>query len=130
MIEQAKPVTVDLKDTPLEEALKECFKNQPLSYTISEKTIIVVAKTSVIQKETEIRVSPKSIVTEVAVTDTIIGKVTTLDGNPLPEVNILIKGSKQGTFTDANGRYKISCSPDDKILVFSHLVSCQQSYDG
>ena len=39
----------------------------------------------------------------------ITGKVTDLDTNePLPGVNILVKGTTQGTVTDVEGNFKIN----------------------
>ena len=37
----------------------------------------------------------------------ISGTVSSTDGNPLPGVNILVKGSTQGTQSDFDGRYTI-----------------------
>ncbi len=52
---------------------------------------------------------------------TLSGKVTdTSDGTPLPGVNVLIKGSSNGTTTDAGGTYSLSVLPDD-VLLFSFV---------
>lgn len=52
---------------------------------------------------------------------TINGKVTSpVDGTPLPGVNVLIKGSSQGTITDIDGNYSISANDTD-VLVFSFV---------
>jgi len=52
---------------------------------------------------------------------TITGKVTDEDGNPLPGVNILIKGTSTGTITDANGNYSIEVDDPNAALVFSFI---------
>lgn len=48
---------------------------------------------------------------------------TVLDqfGNPIPEVSIMLKGTKLGTQTDFNGNFKINVSEPENILVFSYL---------
>ncbi|MEN7548491.1 SusC/RagA family TonB-linked outer membrane protein [Rapidithrix thailandica] len=52
---------------------------------------------------------------------TISGKVTSQeDGEPLPGVSILIKGTAQGTTTNFEGSYKLA-APKDAILVFSFI---------
>lgn len=52
---------------------------------------------------------------------TISGKVTTTtDGQPLPGVSIVVKGSNSGTVTDAEGKYSIA-SARNKTLVFSYI---------
>ncbi len=40
----AKEVTLNISNGDLEEVLKQCFKDQPLSYSIVNRTIIVKAK--------------------------------------------------------------------------------------
>lgn len=50
---------------------------------------------------------------------TVSGTVTGSDGGALIGVNILVKGSSNGTTTDENGQYRFSV-PDDAVLVFSY----------
>ena len=51
---------------------------------------------------------------------TIQGKVTTSDSEePLPGVNVVIKGSIHGTITDVDGNYSIEVKDKDTVLVFS-----------
>lgn len=50
------------------------------------------------------------------------GKVTsTEDGSPVPGVNVVIKGTTNGTTTDADGVYSLSVPADGGILVFSFI---------
>jgi len=49
---------------------------------------------------------------------TITGKVTSVDGQPIPFANVIIKDTKSGAVTDFDGRYKISAVPN-QTLVFS-----------
>lgn len=46
---------------------------------------------------------------------------TNSDGQPLPSVTVLIKGTNQGTTTGANGRYTIQVPNQNSILVFSYI---------
>jgi len=43
------------------------------------------------------------------------------DNSPLPGVNILVKGTSQGTISDAQGRYAINVPSADATLVFSFV---------
>ena len=43
------------------------------------------------------------------------------DGSTLPGVNILVKGTTQGTVTDIDGEYRISVPNDETTLVFSSI---------
>ena len=49
------------------------------------------------------------------------GSVRDESGNPLPGVNILVKGTTSGTTTDVNGEYSLEVESDDAILVFSFI---------
>jgi TonB-linked SusC/RagA family outer membrane protein len=52
----------------------------------------------------------------------VTGKVTSSEDNSgLPGVSVLVKGSQQGTITDADGRYSISVPDNSAILVFSFI---------
>ncbi len=52
---------------------------------------------------------------------TITGTIVDPDGQPLPGVTVVVKGSNQGTITDAEGKYSFSGVPDDATLVFSYI---------
>jgi len=61
------------------------------------------------------------------------GKVTDDASAGLPGVNILLKGTTQGTVTDTNGEYSLSVpSPADAVLVFSFIgyATQEQSLQG
>ncbi|SEW51021.1 SusC/RagA family TonB-linked outer membrane protein [Chitinophaga arvensicola] len=56
------------------------------------------------------------------------GQVTDAgSGSPLPSVTIGVKGTSQGAFTDANGRYTIAASATDS-LVFSMIGYVSKTY--
>ncbi|MGQ1889217.1 SusC/RagA family TonB-linked outer membrane protein [Thermophagus sp. OGC60D27] len=52
---------------------------------------------------------------------TVQGTVTTKNNEPIPGVNILIKGTTQGTISDINGAYSLEVSSPDDVLVFSFI---------
>lgn len=53
---------------------------------------------------------------------TVTGKVIgALDGEGLPGVNVLLKGSQGGTITDMNGQYSLQVEDENSILVFSYV---------
>jgi TonB-linked SusC/RagA family outer membrane protein len=49
------------------------------------------------------------------------GTVTDETNNPLPGVNVLVRGTTLGTTTDLNGIYKIRVSDPSAVLVFSFI---------
>lgn len=52
---------------------------------------------------------------------TLSGKVTGIDGQPVPGVSVVVKGTTTGTVTDANGNYSLLTGATDKVLVFSYI---------
>jgi hypothetical protein len=53
------------------------------------------------------------------VTGTILDKE--FNNEPLPFANIVIKGTKQGTSTDENGKYTIALKPGNYTIVIGYL---------
>jgi TonB-dependent starch-binding outer membrane protein SusC len=49
------------------------------------------------------------------------GKVQDEAGNAMPGVNIIVKGTSQGTTTDSDGLYNISIEDSNTVLVFSFI---------
>ncbi|MBS1680371.1 MAG: SusC/RagA family TonB-linked outer membrane protein [Bacteroidetes bacterium] len=60
---------------------------------------------------------------------TVSGRVTAEDGSSLPGVNVLLKGTTNGTVTDANGDFKMSVPSSGGILVFSFIGMSTQEED-
>ncbi|MFV0506652.1 MAG: carboxypeptidase-like regulatory domain-containing protein, partial [Bacteroidales bacterium] len=56
-----------------------------------------------------------------AQTKTISGKVTDSNGQPLPGVTVVEKGSTNGTITDVDGKYILVVSSEAKSLTFSFV---------
>ncbi|MDR1503855.1 MAG: TonB-dependent receptor [Prevotella sp.] len=49
------------------------------------------------------------------------GEVTDPMGSTLPGVNVLEKGTTNGTITDADGRFELTLQTDNPILIFSYI---------
>ncbi|BDD02571.1 SusC/RagA family TonB-linked outer membrane protein [Aureibacter tunicatorum] len=52
---------------------------------------------------------------------TISGSVKDSNGEPLPGVNVIVKGTSNGTITDFDGNFRVDLSSEDAILVFSFV---------
>ena len=52
---------------------------------------------------------------------TVTGKVSADDGSALPGVNVVLKGTTNGTVTDADGNYKLTLPSGGGSLVFSFI---------
>jgi TonB-linked SusC/RagA family outer membrane protein len=107
MLSETRSVDVLFKNTSLEEALQKCFLNQPLTYAINEKTVVIRRK-SEIKKQNFPPV-------------TIRGRVTDDKGEPLPGVGIKVKGSSIGATTDTDGKYALTVPDGNSTLIFSSI---------
>ena len=102
-LQETKPVTVSVKDTPLQAALDQCFQDQPLEFSLEEKYIILHEKPAGIKNEFI----------------DITGIVKNENGDPLNGIAVTISGSRTGTSTDANGRFSLEKIPENVTLEFS-----------
>jgi len=57
---------------------------------------------------------------------TVSGKVTDVSGQPMPGVSIIIKGTTQGTVTNAEGNYTLSNVPSSATLNFTFVGMLSQ----
>ena len=108
-LQQAGRVTIDVKEAPLEKALELCFKNQPLTWSVIGKTIIVKLK-----EEPVVAGAPLPPIE-------IGGTITDEDGIPLNGVSISVKGVAKGVTTNAKGEFSITGVDDNAVLVFSFV---------
>ncbi len=98
------------KDASIKDVLDKCLENTGLSYGIDGNHIIIKPA------------PPKPVIPQKPKTITITGKVTDENGEPLPYVNIYIKGDTQGVITDPKGNYSISVEQkEDMVLVASFI---------
>ncbi|WP_316805523.1 SusC/RagA family TonB-linked outer membrane protein [Pedobacter nototheniae] len=103
-------VTVKVKDASIEEALNASFKNTRISYKIEGKNILLKITTSPIEA---------GLINVIKPPVNIKGRVADEKNNPLPGVNVKIKGTNTGTVTDAQGKYQLTVPDGNRILVFS-----------
>ncbi len=113
-IQKAKLVTVSLQDATLEEALKACFSQQPLTAGVIEHHIVVKER-----EEPPVRIVAEAPPPPADVS--ITGKVTDANGKPLENVSVQVKGGASGTTTDAQGNFSINVPDAQATLVFSSI---------
>ncbi|MFC3199871.1 TonB-dependent receptor [Parapedobacter deserti] len=110
-IQQAEPVTIEIKDAALDEALKKLFAATPFNYTKKGKTIVIKALPTPRVPESRSR-SQDRIVS---------GQVVDEAGNPVAGVTVTVKGKAAAVTTNEDGRYQISVSDDSAVLVFTNI---------
>ncbi|MDR1866607.1 MAG: TonB-dependent receptor [Bacteroidales bacterium] len=109
-IDTEKAVSVNVTDQEFGEALKTLFAAAGLNYRITD-TYVVVYKSG--EKASQPPVVQQNI--------RIAGAVTDGGGDPIPGVNIVVKGTTQGVISDAAGQYVISVPDKNSVLVFSFV---------
>jgi TonB-linked SusC/RagA family outer membrane protein len=113
ILQKAKPVDIEVKNMQLNEALNLVFKDQPLTYSIVEKVIVVKEKKeSPVIKSGDIPVPPP----------TVKGRITNEKGEPVVGVNISLKGGKIIGVTNDNGEFVLNNIPDNAVIVFSAVT--------
>ena len=105
----------------------DAFLDLNRSVKVNRSAIEVGALLNEILKDTELTyreqndkfivITPKSLLQGITIT----GTVSEADGEPIPGVSVIIKGTSTGTATDANGRYSISVPNNNAVLQFSYL---------
>ncbi|WP_158280756.1 SusC/RagA family TonB-linked outer membrane protein [Pararcticibacter amylolyticus] len=108
VLERANPVTVKVVKQDLKVLLADIFRNQPLTYIVEDKAIVVNVKTN----------GAASFVKDRVITGTVVSED---DGIPLPGVSVKVKGAARGVTTNANGYYSISVPGDGSVLQFAYV---------
>ncbi|HEY9047740.1 MAG TPA: SusC/RagA family TonB-linked outer membrane protein [Ohtaekwangia sp.] len=119
---------LDYSTYTLEELLEKVLAGARLSYKrINKRQYSIFSdrteKTGVYPETEESEVQEESSQTEAMIPLLkISGTVTAKDdGLPLPGVNVLLKGTANGTTTDAEGKYILTIPDEGGILVFSFI---------
>lgn len=108
-------VNINLHNASVKAAMDACINGKMLSYEIIDKTIIVkrIPNTAKVGTDHPLIVLP-------ALSYAISGTVQDSTGTLLSGVSVSIKGTFNGTFTNANGSFSLAVSKGD-VLVFSHV---------
>lgn len=96
-------LTVNLQENKIDEVLDKLLENSSITFELMDNNIVVITPNKQLQKN-------------------IKGKVTdALSREPLPGVNVFIKGTTTGTITDVDGNYNITIPDEQAVLVFSFV---------
>lgn len=97
-------IDIRVKNVALDAALERCFKDQPLTWSIVEKTVVVQRKQDNVASS-----GPE-----------VHGRVTDSTGVALAGVSVSVVGARRGVATDADGEFKINV-PENSSLHFSFV---------
>lgn len=110
-IDLNKRVDLKSKKSTVEDLLNDLLVDANLTYRILDNNLIVITPRdeSLTGKE------------GMRQGTFISGEIKDIYGNPLPGVNVLVKGTTTGTISDNQGKYSLEVPHEDAILVFSYV---------
>jgi TonB-linked SusC/RagA family outer membrane protein len=111
LLKKASLVTINVKDASLEEVLAICFNNQPLTYKVDDKVVML--------KEKERSFLDKVIdaFNNIDVQVTVVSE----DGTPLNGATITIKGTNRRVIAGAGGLVVLPNVDEKAVLVVTYL---------
>lgn len=109
-LEGTSNVSIKVKDESLEQVLNLCFKDQPLSYTIAERHVIIRIKERPVENRNE---PPKLL--------DVSGRIVNDKGDPLPGTSIRVKGTKNGAFANEAGEFVIKGVEPNATLIITRV---------
>lgn len=104
------PITYQVKNATLKDVLEQCFRNQPLSFVIEDRYIVVLTKP--VPAQTGIT-SPDLI--------DVSGKVVGENGEALEGVTITAKKSGKITISNAQGEFNLKGIDENEILLITSV---------
>lgn len=111
ILNQVKPISIDVKNASIDNVLQKVFKNAPVKWIIQGNIISLVPKA----------VSNNAPTKTWEVEKKIKGKVVNEKGEPLPGVNIVAKGTKTSTQTDFDGSFILNLPDEVTELVITYI---------
>jgi TonB-linked SusC/RagA family outer membrane protein len=111
-LKNAKKVSIEAKDAPLDNVLEQCFKSQPFTYTISGSIITI--------RPRNVSHSENANVQTILPID-VRGRVVNEKGEPAVGVTVTIKGTEIVTSTNNNGEFSLRSIDREAVLVFTSV---------
>jgi TonB-linked SusC/RagA family outer membrane protein len=110
-LQGAHKVTLDVKGLSVEEFLDLCLKGQPLTYKVIGQTVVIGRKEDKVVADIPAQNEDNY---------EIKGKITNEKGEPLGGASVMVKGTKKGTITDADGSFDLKNVEPGKILIITY----------
>jgi TonB-linked SusC/RagA family outer membrane protein len=111
-LEKTQSVNLDVRSQNIESVLNLCFHQQPLTYSIVDKVVIIKRKPGNTHEAT-----PEEKITPAA--PPVTGVVLSSDGSPIPGTVVQIKGTNKGTVTDADGHFSLEAPIGATLVIRS-----------
>ncbi len=116
LIDVAKKVDIKIEEEKVDAILARLFSKEEVDFLIKDRYIILTPVDG--EKESFLAQQPA-----------VSGTVTDEVGQPLPGVTVVVKGTTQGTVTNADGEYSLTNIPEDATLQFSFVGMVTQEME-
>ncbi len=104
MIDLDKRISLSVKNKPVEAVMADITRKANIQYKMLEDNLIVILPSETQQART------------------VTGKVTaSMDGSPIPGVNVVVQNTGTGTITDLDGNYSVDVGSENPVIVFSYV---------
>ncbi|HWV64708.1 SusC/RagA family TonB-linked outer membrane protein, partial [Chitinophaga sp.] len=113
VIKNVKPVTLNIKNADLKEVLDKCFNDQPVSYSISNKTVLIMARPAHRPGNNNNDKEQKQRITGTVTDET--------NGDPLIGASVAVEGTTIGASTNEKGFFSLDAPGPDAVLVISYV---------
>jgi len=110
-LDQTKRISVNLNQSPIDEALKIVLADQPISFELTEQTIVLRKKETTFLE----RLADRWAAIDV------LGKVVDEKGQPLAGATVKVKGKSQTTKTNKDGEFFLKDVDEGSILQISYV---------
>jgi TonB-linked SusC/RagA family outer membrane protein len=114
LIDVEREVNIDVENASVDMIVAQLFGND-ISKVIYDRQIVLTPKDRPFENEQRIGL-PEQILQK-----KIEGQVVDADGNPIPGVTVVVKGTTIGVITDIDGKYSITTVTQGGKLVFSSV---------
>jgi TonB-linked SusC/RagA family outer membrane protein len=118
LVDVTRKVDAQYKDVKIIDILEELFSGESIEYIVKDRQIIL----SPLNYDALYTEPARKQQVEVS------GTVVDADGTGLPGVNIIEKGTENGTISDIDGRYSITVAGPEATIVFSFVGYLQEEY--
>ncbi|MBK0379911.1 TonB-dependent receptor [Mucilaginibacter segetis] len=113
LLKKAGPITVNVKNVSITDALTACFNGQPITFSITDKIVVFKSKAP---PETDV------VKTTIDITGTVLDET----GQPLPGATVQVKGTNIVTVTNTNGTFSLKNIDEDAVLSVSFIGFASQ----
>ncbi len=114
LVDVEQKVNIRVENETIKSILDNLLKGTDISYVVSDRQIILSSKDMILKMTDQQK--------------TVSGKVTDTRNQPLPGVTVVVKGTTQGTVTNAEGEYSLSNIPANATLQFSFVGMKTQEF--